>query len=122
MATPPESDGSTYTWAGAAMLTVDIKPWGGGYVRSDPYLIDCPVACIRSFDQNREVKLTAYHHSRAHLQGLGRRMRRSGESLHAQVERGSDRRGGDLQGQFVPPAPPAPAEAGIASRVGQPVR
>ena len=42
MATPPESDGSTYTWAGAAVLTVDIKPWGGGYVRSDPYLIDCP--------------------------------------------------------------------------------
>ncbi len=59
MATPPESDGSTYTWAGAAVLTVDIKPWGGGYVRSDPYLIDCPGACIRSFDQNREVKLTA---------------------------------------------------------------
>ena len=57
---PPESDGSTYTWTGAATLTVDVKPWGGGYVRSDPYLIDCPLACIRAFEPNREVKLTAY--------------------------------------------------------------
>ena len=48
---PPESDGSTYTWTGAATLTVDVKPWGGGYVRSDPYLIDCPMACIRPFDR-----------------------------------------------------------------------
>jgi hypothetical protein len=38
---PPESDGSAYTWTGAATLTVDVEPWGGGYVRSDPYLIDC---------------------------------------------------------------------------------
>ena len=29
---PPESDGSTYTWTGAATLTVDVKPWGGGSV------------------------------------------------------------------------------------------
>jgi Divergent InlB B-repeat domain len=57
---PPESDGSTYTWTGAATLTVDVKPWGGGYVRSDPYLIDCPMACTRSFEQNRDVTLTAY--------------------------------------------------------------
>ena len=56
---PPESDGSTYTWTGAATLTVDVKPWGGGYVRSDPYIIDCPMACIRSFEPGREVKLTA---------------------------------------------------------------
>jgi hypothetical protein len=60
----PEDDGSTYSWAGAATLTVDVKPWGGGYVRSDPYLIDCPLACVRSFDQNREVKLTALARSR----------------------------------------------------------
>jgi hypothetical protein len=56
----PEDDGSTYTWAGAATLTVDVKPWGGGFVRSDPYLVDCPLACVRPFDQNREVKLTAF--------------------------------------------------------------
>ena len=116
MATPPESDGSTYTWAGAAVLTADIKPWGGGYVRSDPYLIDCPGACIRSFDQNREVKLTALSHSRAHLQGLGRRMRRSGESLHAQVERGSDRRGRDLHGTVRAACTARAGEVGIASR------
>ena len=34
-------------WSGAATMNVDVKPWGGGYVRSTPYLIDCPMACIR---------------------------------------------------------------------------
>jgi hypothetical protein len=57
---PPEDDGSTYTWQGATTLTVDVEPWGGGYVRSTPYLIDCPLACIRPFDAGREVTLTAY--------------------------------------------------------------
>jgi len=57
---PPEDDGSTYTWAGATTLTVDVEPWGGGYIRSTPYLIDCPLACIRPFDPGREVTLTAY--------------------------------------------------------------
>ena len=27
---PPQDDGSTYTWPGATMLTVDVQPWGGG--------------------------------------------------------------------------------------------
>jgi hypothetical protein len=57
---PPEDDGSTYTWPGATTVTVNVEPWGGGYVRSTPYLIDCPLACIRPFDQGREVTLTAY--------------------------------------------------------------
>ncbi|HEY1318490.1 MAG TPA: hypothetical protein VGF10_14810 [Gaiella sp.] len=57
---PPETDGSTYTWAGAATVTVDASPWGGGYVRSAPYLIDCPLACVRPFDQGRDVTFTAY--------------------------------------------------------------
>jgi hypothetical protein len=34
-------------------------PWGGGYVRSSPYLVDCPFACIRPFDLNTVVTLTA---------------------------------------------------------------
>jgi hypothetical protein len=34
-------------------------PWGGGYVRSAPYLIDCPFACIRPWAPNRVVTLTA---------------------------------------------------------------
>lgn len=57
---PPEDDGSTYTWPGATTVTVNVEPWGGGYVRSTPYLIDCPLACIRPFDPGREVTLTAY--------------------------------------------------------------
>ena len=57
---PPEDDGSTYTWQGATTVAIDVEPWGGGYVRSTPYLIDCPLACIRPFDQGREVTLTAY--------------------------------------------------------------
>ncbi len=57
---PPEHDGSTYTWPGATTLTVDVQPWGGGYVRSTPYLIDCPLACVRPFDPGRDVTLTAY--------------------------------------------------------------
>jgi len=57
---PPQHDGSTYTWPGATTMTVDVEPWGGGYIRSTPYLIDCPLACIRPFDAGREVTLTAY--------------------------------------------------------------
>jgi hypothetical protein len=57
---PPEDDGSTYTWPGATMVTVDVEPWGGGYVRSTPYLIDCPLACIRPVQPGRELTLTAY--------------------------------------------------------------
>ena len=57
---PPEDDGSTYTWTGATTVTVDVEPWGGGYVRSTPYLIDCPLACVRPFDAGREVTFTAY--------------------------------------------------------------
>ena len=57
---PPEDDGSTFTWPGATTVTVDVEPWGGGYVQSTPYLIDCPLACIRPFDAGREVTFTAY--------------------------------------------------------------
>ena len=57
---PPESDGSTYTWPGATIVTVDVQPWGGGYVRSSPYLIDCPLACIRPVEPGITLQLTAY--------------------------------------------------------------
>jgi hypothetical protein len=56
---PPEHDGSTYTWPDATTVTVDVEPWGSGFVQSTPYLIDCPLACIRPFDQGREVTFTA---------------------------------------------------------------
>lgn len=56
---PPEDDGSRFTWPGAATMNVDVSPWGGGSVRSEPYRIDCPLACVRAWDKGREVTLTA---------------------------------------------------------------
>lgn len=105
----PEDDGSTYTWAGAATLTVDVKPWGGGYVRSDPYLVDCPLACVRPFDQNREVKLTAYvtpgHTFKAWEGACAGQdnpctLKVTGSAVDVTAV---------FTGEYVPPAPPAPA-------------
>ena len=104
----PEDDGSTYTWAGAATLTVDVKPWGGGYVRSDPYLLDCPKACIRPFDQNREVKLTAYvtpGHTFTAWEGA---CAGQGNPCTLNVTGAIVDVTAVFTGQFVPPAPPAP--------------
>jgi hypothetical protein len=38
-----------YTWPGAKLLTVGTSADGSGYVRSTPYQIDCPGACVRPF-------------------------------------------------------------------------
>lgn len=105
---PPESDGSSYTWTGAATLSVDVKPWGGGYVRSDPYLIDCPMACIRPFDQNREVKLTAYvtiGHAFAGWEGA---CAGQGNPCTLKVTGGLVETAAVFTGQYTPPAPPTP--------------
>jgi hypothetical protein len=107
---PPESDGSTYMWLGAAVMNVDVKPWGGGYVRSTPYLIDCPMACIRPWDQGREITLTA-HPTSGHKfeswegacagQGNPCTLKASGSLVDVRAV---------FSGQFVPPTPPpAPA-------------
>lgn len=106
---PAETDGSTYTWAGAAVLTVDVKPWGGGYVRSEPYLIDCPKACIRPFDQNREITLAAavtpghkFESWEGACAGQGNpcKLKLTGTVIEVTAV---------FSGQYVPPAPPAPA-------------
>ncbi len=102
---PPESDGSTYTWTGAATLTVDVKPWGGGYVRSDPYLIDCPLACIRSFDPGREVKLTAYMTPGHTFKAWEGACAGQGNPCTIKVSGAMDVTA-ILEGQYVPPAPP----------------
>ena len=104
---PPESDGSTYAWTGAATLTVDVKPWGGGYVRSDPYLIDCPMACIRAFDANREVKLTAYMTPGHTFKAWEGACAGQGNPCTIKVS-GSMDVTAVLEGQYVPPTPPAP--------------
>jgi hypothetical protein len=60
VADPPTSD-RFFRWPGAAALTVNVEPWGGGYVRSEPvYYVDCPLACVRPFDLGQSVTLRAY--------------------------------------------------------------
>lgn len=110
---PPESDGSTYTWTGAATLTVDVKPWGGGYVRSDPYLIDCPMACIRAFEPNREVKLTAYMTPGHTFKAWEGACAGQGNPCTLKVTGAMDVTA-VLEGQYVPPAPPKPATPPVA--------
>ena len=104
---PPESDGSTYTWTGAATLTVDVKPWGGGYVRSDPYLIDCPMACVRAFEPNREVKLTAYMTPGHTFKAWEGACAGQGNPCTVKVSGAVDVTA-VLEGQYVPPAPATP--------------
>lgn len=104
---PVESDGSTYTWAGAATLSVDVKPWGGGYVRSDPYLIDCPLACIRPLDQNRDITLTAHvtiGHTFAGWEGA---CKGQGNPCTLKVSGALVETTAVFTGQYTPPAPPA---------------
>jgi hypothetical protein len=110
---PPESDGSTYTWTGAATLTVDVKPWGGGYVRSDPYLIDCPMACIRAFEPNRDVKLTAYMTPGHTFKAWEGACAGQGNPCTIKVS-GSMDVTAVLEGQFVPPTPPKPPAPPVA--------
>lgn len=105
---PPESDGSTYTWTGAATLTVDVKPWGGGFVRSDPYLIDCPLACTRAFEANREVKLTAYMTPGHTFKAWEGACAGQGNPCTLKVSGAMDVTA-VLEGRYVPPAPSAPA-------------
>ena len=106
---PPESDGSSYTWSGAATLSVDVKPWGGGYVRSDPYLIDCPMACVRPLDQNRELKLTAYVTIGHTFSGWEGACAGQGNPCTLKVSGALVETAAVFTGQYTPPAPPAPA-------------
>ena len=48
---------AVYTWPGAKMLTVEVNPPGAGWVRSTPYLIDCPAECVRPWDTGAIVQL-----------------------------------------------------------------
>jgi hypothetical protein len=117
---PPEDDGSTYTWPGATTMTVDVAPWGGGYVRSTPYLIDCPLACIRPFDQGRQVALTAYPTPGFTFESwtgacAGQpnpcTLTTSGAALLVTAV---------FSGFYVPPAPPAPAGPSLVVSVSGP--
>jgi len=48
-----------FTWPGAQVVGITIDHCGGGYVRSFPYLLDCPSACIRSITPGSSLTLTA---------------------------------------------------------------
>ena len=110
---PPEDDGSGYTWPGASILTVDVKPWGAGYVRSEPYFVDCPLACIRPLERGRELTLVA-HVTPGHKfeswegacagQGNPCKLTASGPALDVTAV---------YSGQYVPPAPPAAAAPSV---------
>ena len=105
---PPESDGSTYTWSGATLMNVDVKPWGGGYVRSTPYLIDCPMACIRPWDQGRDITLTAYPTPGHTFESWEGPCAGQGNPCTLKVSGGLIDVRAVFSGQFVPPTPPAP--------------
>lgn len=66
---PLQTDNSNYTWPGSKTLQVSPDPWGTGYIVSTTAYINCPLACIRSFDLNAPVVLTAYPSSGYHLTG-----------------------------------------------------
>jgi hypothetical protein len=48
-----------YAQTGAPLLQVTPMPWGAGWVQSKPYLIDCPLSCIRPADKDSSLVLTA---------------------------------------------------------------
>jgi hypothetical protein len=59
-ATTPNDGDTPYSWPGASILRVDVEPSSAGFVQSTPYLIDCPLACVRPFDKGTTVTLTAH--------------------------------------------------------------
>jgi hypothetical protein len=48
-----------YTFPGAKLLTVGTSSDGSGYVRSTPYQVDCPGACVRPFAVGAVVVVSA---------------------------------------------------------------
>jgi hypothetical protein len=112
MRVPPEDDGSTFTWPGATTVTVNVEPWGGGSIQSAPYLIDCPLACIRPFDPGREVTLTAHPTSGFTFESWTDAC--AGQSNPCKLTTSGDALGvtAIFSGRYVPPAsssPPGPA-------------
>ncbi len=106
---PPEDDGSTYTWPGATLVTVDVQPWGGGYVRSTPYLIDCPLACIRSLEPGHELTLTAYPTPGFTFESWSGACEGQPNPCTLSTSAATADVTAVFSGFYVPPTPPAPA-------------
>lgn len=121
---PPESDGSTYTFSGAATMNVDVRPWGGGFVRSTPYLIDCPMACVRPWEQGRDVTLTAYATPGHRFESWEGACAGQGNPCTLKTSGGLIDVRAVFSGQFVPPtpaptAPPAVVDPELTAAVEQ---
>jgi len=110
---PPQEDGATYTWGGASILTVDVKPWGGGYVRSTPYLIDCPLACIRSFERGTQITLTAFVTPGHKFESWEGACAGQGNPCTLSLSSALVETVAVLSGQYVPPTP-TPATAAVS--------
>jgi hypothetical protein len=110
---PPESDGSTYTFSGAATMNVDVRPWGGGFVRSAPYLIDCPMACVRPWEQGRDVTLTAYPTPGHTFESWEGACAGQGNPCTLKTSGGLIDVRAVFSGQFVPPTPPPTAPPAV---------
>jgi hypothetical protein len=111
---PPESDGATYTFSGAATMNVDVRPWGGGYVRSTPYLIDCPMACVRPWEQGRDITLTAYATPGHTFESWEGACAGQGNPCTLKASGGVIDVRAVFSGQFVPPTPAAPTTPPVA--------
>ena len=93
---PPEDDGSTFTWPGATTVTVDVEPWGGGYVRStQPDRL--PARLHPSVRRRTRGDVHGVPNPRVHLRVMDRRLRGPAESLHADDLRCRARRGCGVQ-------------------------
>ena len=114
---PPESDGSTYSWPAASIVTTDVAPWGGGYVRSDPYLIDCPLACIRPFDKGRTVSFRAFPTPGFTFKGWEGPCAGQSNPCTLTLDSSAVEVVATFSGFYVPPAPPAPPAPAISVTV-----
>lgn len=55
----PDPRQNPYTWPGATELAITTNPCGSGWVRSTPYLIDCPFQCLAPIAPSSTITLTA---------------------------------------------------------------
>jgi Divergent InlB B-repeat domain len=90
----------------AVELKVQIDPDGGGYVRSDPYRIDCPTQCDTTFDRGSTVTLTATPTGGFTFLGWDGACTGTGPCVLTLDEGKSAV--ARFSGQYVPPPPPPP--------------
>jgi uncharacterized repeat protein (TIGR02543 family) len=57
---PPEPPGPAPPRPASYDLSVTVEPAGAGWVRSTPYLVDCPLECVRRADAGSTLGLEAH--------------------------------------------------------------